>query len=86
MLAAQRETRLQPEQNNKDRCQQQTSPIIDEREFGHCLRECEKMRLTGYDDAATMFKVVESLALALAGSCNAAIISSAADRRQNLSN
>src|SRR5438477_12164444 len=42
MLAAQRKTPLQPEQNNKNPCQQQTSPIVEEREFGHCL-EREKM-------------------------------------------
>src|SRR6266576_2889795 len=42
MLPAQRKTRLQPEQNNKNPCQQQTSPFVEEREFGHCL-ECEKM-------------------------------------------
>jgi hypothetical protein len=33
---------LQPEQNNKDPCQQQTSPFVEQWEFGHCL-ECEKM-------------------------------------------
>src|SRR5205823_13887231 len=42
MLSAQRKTPLQPEQNNKNPGQQQTSPIVEEREFGHCL-ECEKM-------------------------------------------
>src|SRR6266567_6807878 len=42
MLPAQRKTPLQPEQNNKNPCQQQTSPFVEEREFGHCL-ECEKM-------------------------------------------
>jgi len=42
MLSAQRKTPLQPEQNNKNPRQQQTSPIVEEREFGHCL-ECEKM-------------------------------------------
>src|SRR5438874_13000792 len=42
MVSSQRETRLQPEQNNKNPCQQQTSPFVEQREFGHCL-ECEKM-------------------------------------------
>src|SRR5438034_10674252 len=42
MLPAQRKTPLQPEQNNKSPRQKQTSPIVEERKFGHCC-ECEKM-------------------------------------------